>query len=132
MFPVISFSHFLPRVELVFSDWERFRAGGGVTGNDRAPEFNFTRVAGCRQLDAQLRKLGSTLHLYGHQHRNRDREIDGVRYVSHCLGYPPEWPEPTATPLRRLPLELRWSERARSFSRRSSFASPAAGADAIT
>ena len=130
--PVISFSHFLPRVELVFSDWERFQAGGGVTGNDRVPEFNFTRVAGCRQLDAQLRKLGSTTHLYGHQHRNRDREIDGVRYVSHCLGYPPEWPEPTATPPRHLPRELRWSERAQSFLQRSSFDSPAAVADAIT
>lgn len=130
--PVISFSHFLPRVELVFSNWERFQTGGGVTGHDRAPEFNFTRVAGCRQLDEQLRKLGSTIHLYGHQHRNRDRVIDDVRYVSHCLGYPPEWLEQAEAPPRRLPLEIRWPKPEQSFSQRSSFDSPPAGTDAIT
>ncbi len=30
------------------------------------------------------------MHVYGHQHRNRHREEDGVVYVSHCLGYPKE------------------------------------------
>lgn len=130
--PVITFSHFLPRVELVFSDWARFQTGSGATGHDRAPEFNFTRVAGCRQLDEQLRKLGSTIHLYGHQHRNRDREIDGVRYVSHCLGYPPEWREGTELSPRRLPLEICRSQFPQELERRSSFDSPAAGTDAIT
>lgn len=103
----ISFSHFLPRVELVFSDWEAFQAGRIKPGHDRAPEFNFTRVAGCRQLDERLRQHGSRVHLYGHQHRNRDRRIEGVRYVSHCLGYPGEQPEPSAQPARELPLEIR-------------------------
>jgi hypothetical protein len=119
-------------VELVFSDWERFQASGGVTGQDRAPEFNFTRVAGCRQLDEQLRMLGSVLHLYGHQHRNRDRMIDGVRYVSHCLGYPPEWREGTELPPCRLPLEICRSKFLRELERRSSFDSPPAGTTAIT
>jgi hypothetical protein len=104
---VITFSHFLPRVELVFSDWNRFLAGGEVSGNDRAPEFNFTRVAGCTQLDAMLRAHGSVVHLYGHQHRNRDRVIDGVRYISHCLGYPPEWHDHDTDPPRHLPLEIK-------------------------
>ncbi len=102
----ISFSHFLPRIELVFADWEGFQGGGPPGGNDRAPAFNFTRVAGCRQLDDLLREHGSNIHLYGHQHRNRDRVIDGIRYVSHCLGYPAEWSEDASEPPRKLPLEL--------------------------
>lgn len=102
----LTFSHFLPRVELVFSDWERFKTKGVSSGDDRAPEFNFTRVAGCRQLDVLLRQRGATIHLYGHQHRNRNRVIDGVRYLSHCLGYPVEWSMPDPTPSRTLPLEI--------------------------
>ncbi len=81
--PVISFSHFLPRRELMFSD-------GEPRARDPHPEFNFSRVAGCSLLDAQIRRVGAVVHVYGHQHRNRDRHIDGVRYVSHCLGYPRE------------------------------------------
>jgi predicted MPP superfamily phosphohydrolase len=86
--PVISFSHFLPRRNLIFKylDW-RQRLGKLV---DPLPEFNFTRVAGCEQLDQQLRTIGAKLHVYGHQHRDRHREEDGVVYVSHCLGYPRE------------------------------------------
>ena len=42
------------------------------------------------ELDEQIRSLGSSIHVYGHQHRNRDRTIDGVRYITHCLGYPRE------------------------------------------
>ncbi|XP_013411819.1 LOW QUALITY PROTEIN: uncharacterized protein LOC106174703 [Lingula anatina] len=96
--PVISFSHFLPRKDLIKPDaseeWlcqqERLSLGlspiippaeGGAVG------FNFTRYAGCTTLESQIRKLASVLHVHGHQHRNRDRVIDGVRYVSHCLGY---------------------------------------------
>ncbi len=102
----ITFSHFLPRVELVFNDWNRYLTGGAVSGNDRTPRFNFTRVAGCRQLDDLLRQHRSTIHLYGHQHRNRDRLISGVRYVSHCLGYPAERTGEPTQPDRLLPLEL--------------------------
>ena len=57
---------------------------------DRHPEFNFSRVAGSSLIDQQIRQIGSRLHVYGHQHINRDREIEGVRYVAHCLGYPNE------------------------------------------
>lgn len=84
--PVISLSHFLPRSELIFSNPTPAVSPERV----RKYPINFSRVAGHRRLDAQLRQLGSTLHVYGHQHRNRKRTIDGVRYVSHCLGYPQE------------------------------------------
>jgi hypothetical protein len=87
--PVITFSHFLPRPELMFWTAEEF-AATGLAPVDPQPRFNFSRVAGCRALDDQIRALGTALHVYGHQHRNRDRLIEGVRYVSHCLGYPRE------------------------------------------
>ena len=87
--PVITFSHFLPRPELMFWTEDEF-AATGLQAIDPQPRFNFSRVAGCRELDEQIRALGSSLHIYGHQHRNRDRTLDGVRYVSHCLGYPRE------------------------------------------
>lgn len=92
--PVISFSHFLPRSELIFpSPAELARLKMALIqahGTLRAPPVNFSRVAGSRGLEAQIRRLGSTLHVYGHQHRNRARRIEGVWYVSHCLGYPQE------------------------------------------
>lgn len=85
--PVITLSHFLPRRELMF-------ARPGIPPqpglHDPHPGFNFSRVAGCSLLDEQIRRTGSQLHVYGHQHRNRDVCIDGVRYVSHCMGYPRE------------------------------------------
>ncbi len=86
---VITFSHFLPRQDVMFSenrqlDKERMKK------YDRAPHFNFSRVAGSSLIEKQLRALKADIHVYGHQHINRDRVIDGVRYVSHCLGYPEE------------------------------------------
>jgi hypothetical protein len=95
--PIISFSHFVPRLELLHEDdatdhaeVKRFRDRhymgeapkfqGGVVG------FNFSRYAGCKRLEQAIRRLGSRVHIHGHQHRNRDREVEGVRYVSHCLG----------------------------------------------
>lgn len=87
--PVISFSHFLSRPELMFWTESEF-AATELPPVDPQPRFNFSRVAGCRELGEQIRCLESHIHVYGHQHRNRDRTIDGVRYISHCLGYPRE------------------------------------------
>lgn len=83
--PVVSFSHFLPRREVMFGAQAARPPRAG-----RAGRFNFSRVAGSTRIETQLRALGSVVHVHGHQHRNRDRFIDGVRYVSNCLGYPPE------------------------------------------
>ena len=83
--PVVSFSHFLPRTDLIISTPEEIAASGRPP--DPYPSFNFSRVAGAKGLEKQIRMLGAAVHVYGHQHRNRDRLVDGVRYVSYCLGY---------------------------------------------
>lgn len=85
--PVVSVSHFLPRQDLMLP-------ADGMARYDKTkdpyPEFNFSGVAGTYGLERQLRALGSRVHIYGHQHRNRIKQADGVTYVSHCMGYPKE------------------------------------------
>lgn len=99
--PVITFSHFVPRPELMrasIQDETEIALERNIMGlpspdwkeKEFGTRFNFSRVAGSHILDRQLRKIGSMLHLYGHQHRNRDRTIRRVRYISHCLGNPRE------------------------------------------
>jgi hypothetical protein len=103
--PVITCSHFLPRPELMFPDAAEVAAWG--TGlRDPQPRFNFSRVAGTRKLDMRIRQLGACVHVYGHQHRNRRRTIDGVTYVSHCLGYPRERAEGRITGRADIPLPV--------------------------
>jgi len=74
---VISFSHFLPRPELLPDPvYLRFRG--------------LPKVAGCRSIERQIRALGARVHVFGHTHTRRDVAIDQVRYVQHGLGYPRE------------------------------------------
>jgi predicted phosphodiesterase len=74
---VITFSHFLPRIDLV-------------------PAFVPLRhrqldpVLGSTRLERQLRELDSDIHVYGHSHINRSVDIDGVTYVNNAFGYPGE------------------------------------------
>jgi calcineurin-like phosphoesterase family protein len=75
--PIISFSHFLPRRDLLPS-------------TDRLKFKGLPKVAGCSALDAQIRRLGSRVHVFGHSHIGCDRVIDGVRYVQNPLRYPRE------------------------------------------
>jgi hypothetical protein len=75
--PVISFSHFLPRRELLpLKEYLRFK--------------DLPKVAGCVLLEEQIRKLQSQTHIFGHSHINRDCLIDGVRYIQNALSYPKE------------------------------------------
>jgi len=87
--PVISFSHFLPRQEVMFRGGIRPSAEL-IKKYDRRPAFNFSRVAGSSLIEKQLRQIDSYIHIHGHQHLNRDMIIHGVRYFSNCLGYPAE------------------------------------------
>ncbi|TPV93363.1 MAG: metallophosphoesterase [Myxococcales bacterium FL481] len=82
---VVTFSHFLPRLDVGLLG----RRSAGAAASERV-RFNFSRVAGTDLIERQLRALGAAVHIYGHQHRNVDRTLGGVRYVSNCLGYPSE------------------------------------------
>jgi predicted phosphodiesterase len=75
--PVISFSHFLPRRDLLPAV-ERLRFKG------------LPKVAGCTAIDKQIRSLKSGVHVFGHSHISCDRVIDGVRYIQNPLRYPRE------------------------------------------
>lgn len=74
---VITFSHYLPRLDL-------------MPAYIPPPHRLIYPVLGSRALDAQLRRLGSVLHVYGHSHVNREIAIDGVTYVNNAFGYPSE------------------------------------------
>jgi predicted phosphodiesterase len=75
--PVITFSHFLPREDLL-------------------PPKEYLRidwlgsVSVCAALDSQIRQLGSTVHVCGHTHTRVDHQIDGVRYIQNAVRYPKE------------------------------------------
>jgi predicted phosphodiesterase len=73
----ITFSHFLPRIDVM---------------PDRIPE-KFRRlypILGSSKIDAQIRRLGSEMHIYGHSHVNRHVVIDGITYINNAFGYPSE------------------------------------------
>lgn len=74
---VITFSHFLPRIDLV---------PAYVPPRHRILD----PVLGSARLDEQLRRFRPDMHVYGHSHINRDVRIDGVRYINNAFGYPQE------------------------------------------
>jgi len=71
---VITFSHFLPREDVIPAYMPRM----------------LYPILGSSRLDAQIRRLGSDIHVYGHSHINRKVEIDGISYVNNAFGYPRE------------------------------------------
>jgi predicted phosphodiesterase len=73
----VSFSHFLPRIDLM--------------PPTVPPEKRILYpVLGSTRLDGLVRRLGADIHVYGHSHVNRDLCVDGVRYVNNAFGYPQE------------------------------------------
>ena len=87
--PVISFSHFLPRPELLPPRRNlRFKS--------------LPKVAGSTSVENQIRRLGSSIHVFGHSHINYDCVLDGVRYVQNALAYPHEHRH------SRAPVKLIW------------------------
>jgi predicted phosphodiesterase len=73
----ISFSHFLPRIDVM----PRFIP---------VEKRSLYPVLGTSRLDAQLRELGSQIHVYGHSHVNRRVVIDDTVYINNAFAYPHE------------------------------------------
>ena len=74
---VITFSHFLPRIDLVpIYVPRKHRALDPVLGTVR--------------LEEQLRRFSPDIHVYGHSHINRSVRIDGVHYINNAFGSPQE------------------------------------------
>lgn len=74
---IISFSHFVPSVDLIPS---------------RVPKIvkALLPVFGSNKIETQLQKLGTDLHIYGHSHLNRSIKKDGIWYLNNAFGYPHE------------------------------------------
>ena len=73
--PIVSFGHFVPRDDLN-PTFRRFK--------------ELSAVSVCQDLDSQIRRMRSSVHVFGHTHHRTDKTIDGVRYVQFPLGYPSE------------------------------------------
>lgn len=74
---VITFSHFLPRIELMPEKRMLFYP-------------NLPKAVGSCLVEDRLRALGSNAHVFGHTHFLWDTDIDGVRYLQYSLGSPKE------------------------------------------
>lgn len=70
--PVVTFSHFVPRPDLLPPvRWLRFKG--------------LPLVAGSQVIEAQLRRAGSEVHVFGHTHIPVDQVVDDVRYIQNHL-----------------------------------------------
>ncbi len=74
---IISFSHFLPRLDVMPTS---------VPANRR---FLYP-VLGTTRLEAQIRTLQANIHIYGHSHINRYLTLDNTLYINNAFGYPHE------------------------------------------
>lgn len=74
---LISFSHFLPRIDLMPS-------------YIHPSQRYLYPVLGSTLLGEQVRTLNPNIHIYGHSHVNQQIEIEGVHYINNAFGYPSE------------------------------------------
>ncbi|NKB32184.1 MAG: metallophosphoesterase [Pseudomonadales bacterium] len=74
---VISYSHFLPRIDVMPS----------FIPEDRRRIYP---VLGSDLLGDQVRHLNPDIHIYGHSHVNQSVELDNIRYVNNAFAYPTE------------------------------------------
>jgi len=74
---VISFSHFLPRIDVM---------PVGIPIKRR----NVYPVLGSEALGLQVKQLNPTIHVYGHSHVNQAIDLDDIHYVNNAFAYPSE------------------------------------------
>ena len=81
--PVITFSHFVPRPELLpAARYLRFRG--------------LPLVAGSLGIETQIRRIEPRVHVFGHTHIPADRVLEGVRYVQNHFRRPAGAADPVA------------------------------------
>ena len=75
--PLVTFSHFVPRPELVPEKRYLF-----------VPAL--AKAVGSTFLERRVASLKPDVHVFGHTHFGWDATLDGTRYVQACLAYPRE------------------------------------------
>jgi predicted phosphodiesterase len=92
--PVVTFSHFVPRPELLPPvQYLRFRG--------------LPLVAGSLGIEAQIRRIQPRVHVFGHTHIPEDRVLQGVRYVQNHFS--------RTGAANRNPLKLVWTSADQAF-----------------
>lgn len=74
---VISYSHFLPRIDVMSSKIPMERR-------------NVYPVLGSEALGEQVKQLAPRIHVYGHSHVNQSILIDNIEFVNNAFAYPSE------------------------------------------
>lgn len=74
---VLSFSHFLPRPELLPEKRFLFYP-------------NLPKASGSRPLGTRVQELQPHCHIFGHSHYGWDAEVEGIRYLQAAVAYPRE------------------------------------------
>ncbi|MDY6967458.1 MAG: metallophosphoesterase family protein, partial [Spirochaetota bacterium] len=74
---IISFSHFLPRIDLMPS----------IIPQSKRIIYP---TLGSLMLEEQIRRLGSDIHIYGHSHVNMHISKEKILYINNAFGYPSE------------------------------------------
>eukprot|EP00633_Aureoumbra_lagunensis_P003899 CAMPEP_0197317298 /NCGR_PEP_ID=MMETSP0891-20130614/46347_1 /TAXON_ID=44058 ORGANISM="Aureoumbra lagunensis, Strain CCMP1510" /NCGR_SAMPLE_ID=MMETSP0891 /ASSEMBLY_ACC=CAM_ASM_000534 /LENGTH=363 /DNA_ID=CAMNT_0042807219 /DNA_START=74 /DNA_END=1165 /DNA_ORIENTATION=- len=74
----ITFSHFLPRIELIPEKRYLFLP-------------TLIQAVGSRYLGETVKRITPDVHIFGHSHVAWDATYDGIRYIQAALGYSSEW-----------------------------------------
>ncbi|MCG8415159.1 MAG: metallophosphoesterase [Pseudomonadales bacterium] len=74
---VISYSHFLPRIDVMPSS---------IPSKKR----KVYPVLGSDGLGQQVARLNPDIHIYGHSHVNQHKTIEGISYINNAFAYPSE------------------------------------------
>lgn len=74
---IISFSHFLPRIDL-------------MPGYIPQKYKSLYPMFGTTHLEKQIRELRPKIHVYGHSHVNNSVRKGGTLYINNAFGYPYE------------------------------------------